>query len=103
MSEGNETSAKRIEFESVSRSVEHLNAFSAILEKKKAPNDVDRLWEAIVSSPGTDFEHHASLDGLDEVLIETLANCCKMLEAGIQAGSYCPSWRIKLAWQNFDS
>ena len=102
-----QTSASGIELESVCRPIEHLNTFlksrdispvrytlktpweqaigrtkrqherkakqaiSAVLDEI-APNDADRLWKAIIAS-----QNHTGSDGVDEVLMDTLAKCYK--------------------------
>ena len=63
-----------IEREDIQHERKAKQAISAALNEI-VPKDVDRLWEATVSSPGTDFGGHASPDGVDKVLMETLANC----------------------------
>ena len=130
--EADKTSASGIELESDCRPIEHLNTFlksrdisrvryslkipweeasgrtkrqherkakqaiSAVLDEI-APNEADRLWKAIIGS-----QDHTGSDGVDEVLMVTLASAIKMQADGILVGRYCPLWRIKLAWQEFN-
>ena len=107
MLEADQTSASGIELESVCRPIEHLNTFlksrdispvrytlktpweeasgrtkrqheckakqviSAVLDEI-APNDADQLWKAIIVS-----QNHTGSDGVDDVLMDTLAKCYK--------------------------
>ena len=105
--QADQTNASGIELESDCRPIEHLNTFlksrdispvrytlktpweeasgrtkrqherkarqaiSAVLDEI-APNDADRLWKAIIAS-----QDHTGSDGIDEVLMDTLAKCYK--------------------------